>query len=88
MEKVEELVNGWWVGRKGGLFCSRAGGEGGLSVGRVGGNGGRVREVAVIEVLLFSLLWWALCGQSQYGDVGCTEAGLPLYVWFRLFWRW
>jgi hypothetical protein len=60
VEKVEELVNGWWVGGKGGLFCSRA-----------GGKGGRVKEVAVIEVLLllFSLLWWGLYEQNRCGDV-------------------
>jgi hypothetical protein len=56
---VEGLVNGWWVG-----------GEGGLSVGRIGGKGGRVKEVAVIEVLLlFSLLWWGLYEQNRCGDV-------------------
>ena len=38
---MERLVNRWWMG-----------GEGGLSVGRIGGKGGRVRKVAVIEVLL------------------------------------
>ena len=38
---MEGLVSGWWVGGKGGLFCSR-----------VGGEGGRVKGVAVIEVLL------------------------------------
>jgi hypothetical protein len=58
MEKVEGLVNGWWVG-----------GEGGLSVGRIGGKGGRVKEVAVIRTFLFSLLWWVLYEQSQCGDV-------------------
>ena len=42
---MEGLVDGWWVGGEGGLFCSRT-----------GGRGGRVKEVAVIEVLLFSLL--------------------------------
>ena len=44
---MEGLVNGGWIGGKGGLFCSRA-----------GGKGGRVREVAVIEVPppLFPLL--------------------------------
>jgi len=42
---VEGLVNGWWVG-----------GEGGLLVGRMGGKGGRVKEVAVIRIFLFSLL--------------------------------
>ena len=66
---MEGLVNGWWV-------C----GEGGLSVGRIGGKGGRVKEVAVIEVLLplFSLLLWALCEQSLCDGVGYTKAGLPL----------
>jgi hypothetical protein len=69
VEKVEGLVNGWWVG-----------GEGGLSVGRIGGKGGRAKEVAVIEVPLplFSLLWWALCEQSLCGGVGCIEAELLL----------
>jgi hypothetical protein len=44
---VEGLVSGWWVGGKGGLFCSRA-----------GGRGGKVKGIAVIEVPLplFSLL--------------------------------
>ncbi len=57
---MEGLVIGWWVG-----------GEGGLSVGRVGGKGGRVKEVAVIKVLLllFSLLWWGLYEQNRCGDV-------------------
>jgi len=32
VEKVEGLVNGWWIGGEGGLFC-----------GRVGERGGRVR---------------------------------------------
>jgi len=39
------LVSGWWIG-----------GEGGLLFGRIGGKGGRVKVVAVIEVLLFFLL--------------------------------
>ena len=60
---MEGLVNGWWVG-----------GEGWLSVGRIGGKGGRVREVAVIRIFLFSLLWWALCEQSLCGGVGCIAA--------------
>ena len=66
---MEGLVNGWWIGGKGGLL-----------VGRIGGKGGRVKEVAVIEVPLplFSLLWWALCEQSLCGGVGYTKAGLPL----------
>jgi hypothetical protein len=61
VEKVEGLVSEWWIGGKGGLFCSRA-----------GGRGGRVKEVAVIEVLLlllFSLLWWGLYAQNRCGDV-------------------
>jgi hypothetical protein len=41
VEKVERLVSEWWVGGKGVLFCSRAGGE-----------GGRVKKVAVIGVPL------------------------------------
>jgi hypothetical protein len=64
---VEGLVSGWWIGRKGGLFCIRT-----------GGKGGRVKEVAVIEALLFSLLWWVLYEQSLYGGEGYTKAGLPL----------
>jgi len=63
---VEGLVNGWWIG-----------GEGGLLFGRIGGKGGRVRKVAVIRTFLFSLLWWALCGQSLCGGVGCIEAEPP-----------
>ena len=65
---MEGVVNGWWVG-----------GEGGLSVGRVGGKGERVKEVAVIEVLLplFSLFLWALCEQSLCDGLGCIEAGPP-----------
>jgi hypothetical protein len=60
VEKVEGLVNGWWIG-----------GEGGLSVDRIGGKGGRVKGVAVIEVPLplFSLLWWGLYEQNRCGDV-------------------
>jgi len=66
--KVEGLVSEWWIG-----------GEGGLSVGRIGGKGGRVKEVAVIEVLLplFSLLWWALCEQSLCDGSGCIAAEPP-----------
>ena len=67
MEKVEGLVSEWWIGGKGGLFCSRA-----------GGRGGRVKEVAVIRTFLFSLLWWVLCEQSLCDGVGYTKAGLPL----------
>lgn len=36
---MEGLVNGWWIGGKGGLL-----------VGWMGGKGGRVKEVAVIDV--------------------------------------
>ncbi len=64
---MEGLVSGWWIG-----------GEGGLLFGRIGGKGGRVKGVAVIEVLLFSLLWWVLYGQNLYGGEGYTKAGLPL----------
>ena len=42
---MEGLVNRWWVG-----------GEGGLLVVRIGGKDGRVKEVAVIRIFLFSLL--------------------------------
>ena len=68
---MEGLVNRWWEGGKGGLSCSW-----------VGGKGGRVKEVAVIEVLLFFLLWWVLYEQSLYGDVLCREVGLQLCVEF------
>jgi hypothetical protein len=68
---VEGLVNGWWVG-----------GEGGLLAGRIGGKGGRVKEVAVIRIFLFSLLWWVLYEQSLFGDVRYIGVGLQLCAGF------
>ncbi len=60
---MEGWVDEWW-----------AGGEGGFSVGRIGGKAGRVQEVVVIRIFLFSLLWWALYEQSLCGGVGCITA--------------